>query len=165
MPGYFPPPGGSTPAAIGAPELLYSELVPVGNVGGGIDNLMGFSVPAGTLLTDGDTLEVLGFGGLSGPNNKIVSFLVDGTIVYGLGTTPAEGWEISAVIERVSSTSVRVALLFNSRDFLQSVNVVEPVSDLDSNALTLQFTGQDDGGTTADDNVLQNVMLVKLWRN
>lgn len=162
---------------LGYPYTLNVSTSVLGNVGAGLDNLHSYSVPAGSLASNGDYLEV-SFGGSFATNDAdkrvVVSFGGQTAFDSGLRDLDTGTWRITLTIVRVSSTTARISgssalgLIVqgvdgaldtgNSRYYFASFNALVTVSDMGANALTLLVQGE----ATNNDDVTQNTSVVKL---
>lgn len=161
-----------------AVRCIHRNTSVVGNVGTGLDLLHSFSLPAGSLATNGDYIEGEASGKFTANNNdKRIHFLVNGVTVIGpplLDIDGAQGWVIRYKIVRVSSTLVRVPVIIGinvlsvtSADvattlgnsfFFQAGSTDVTVSDLAANALSIDVKGEG----VANDDVTQNLSIIKL---
>jgi len=163
---------------LGTPWAIQVDTSTVGNVGGGLDTLHTYSLPAGSLATNGDYLKVV-YGGLyaANDNNKrlVISFGGQGVEDSGLididsGTNI--GWTVHIRYTRLSATTVLATATICS-GFLQfdsgganagtggrylSRSFVLTVTDLAANAQTLLVQAE----ATADNDVTQNLSIVEL---
>ncbi|MCI0659652.1 MAG: hypothetical protein L0220_01125 [Acidobacteria bacterium] len=157
--------------ASGARKVLSGSVntTQVGNVGTGEDDLMTFSVPGGTLSANGKVLIYTGVGffnnGVAG--NKTLRFRVNGNLVYTIGPGTFNAvWRSTIYIIRTSDTTVTCLVLHEhlalalgaGSTFSTFVNSVE-VSDLDVNANTIKFTGENSAAN--NDGVTQNLQSVE----
>lgn len=161
-----------------SPRCIHRDITPVGNVGAGEDDLVGFDVAANSLATDGDYISGWGSGNFAtNDTDKFVRLYVGGTVVISMGATDIDiekGWNLTYKIIRTSATTVLVgavlscnvaaidsaatATSFTFGWYSESSNVSVTVSDLASSTLAIQFTAQ--GG--ADDDVTQNFSIIEL---
>lgn len=172
---------GNPASMIGVPVVIHVNTTVVGNVGGGTDTLHSFTVEPGTLLRDGDLLEIEYAGTLqnAGTNNRFISNTVNGvTLENASGTTftPAGNiqWRMFLRIIRISPTSVLASsntlmgfLAVDNANALNSFGIGFAsfnrmanisVSNLGTTAFILVSQGQ---GTNNDD-VVQKSSVIKL---
>lgn len=162
-----------------AVRCIHRDTSTVGNVGAGLDVLHTFSLPADSLQADGDYLEVT-YGGTFAANDtdKRVNAFFGGTAYEGgalVDIDGALGWRVSAVIIRLSSTSVRVnSVLSVNALFADSANAVNTfaasglvftrsnditgLSNLNSSATTMEAKGEG----AANNDVAQNLSIIEL---
>ena len=160
-----------------SPRNIKRDTSTVGNVGGGLDTLHTFSLPANSLQTDGDYLRVR-YGGLFATNDNdkriVVSF--GGTSVSSLGAAlfdqDSGTWVYDIIYIRLSSTSVRVSgqimwhyILRNGdgvgdgNGFYASINTdITGLSSLGSNATTMKVEAEG----TSNDDIQQNFSVIEL---
>lgn len=169
----------------GVPKVIFrdqstTKLTNGGNVGGGLDTLFVYTLPAGSLKSDGDILDFW-FAGKYAANDN------DKRIAAGWGPATIEdtglrdiddlGWILAGRISRVSSTScivhhgmqggvwgadsAQVLVAFNNGAiaFTKS-SVVTGMSDLGSNNHSLVVTAEG----TADDDIVIRQAIVTLTR-
>lgn len=144
----------------GGAMRLYGEVGAVGNVGAGEDDLMSYTIPAGT-LSDHDEILVraVGINGANTVNHTVKSY-VNGQEQRSLVSNGNnEPWVGEIRIMRISATSVRVWswISYTGNGVFQSSGT-ETVSDLDSNGLAIKFTGEDAGSN--DNGVVQHALTV-----
>ena len=155
-------------AAAAGRERLSVNTTTVGNVGGGEDDLMSYSVLAGQLAADKDTLHFLAWGKChSNAATRTVGAYVDGTqhdlLSIASGINEA-AWIVTTTITRLSATSLDVLTKteFNfPADAGPVTNIkraTEAVADVDANAFTVKCTGEDAGSST--DEVEQFGLIV-----
>ena len=85
-------------------NVLTSISVPVGNVGGGTDDLMSYTIPAGTLDKDGKVIGIKANGiTANNANGKTLSFFFGVQIQsFALTISQAGYWDIDGLIIRTS---------------------------------------------------------------
>lgn len=139
----------------------------VGNVGTGEDDLITYSVPGGTLASDGDyiTFEAAGTFA-SSLNNKRLRFKFGSTTVFDSGAlaiTAATDWLAAGTIIRKSATTFTAAVELNTASATLSAyaDFVLTGTETLSGALTLKGTGE----ATATDDVRQEWMLTRINSN
>ncbi len=145
-------------------SFLYVDLTTVGNIDGGSDDLMSYTVPAGTLAEIGDTLIIYAHGSFGGNGGlRTIKFLVDGTTIsseIGGAEVDNDHWGIESRVTRRDATTLEV---FTDAEFdtntAKVIRATETVSDLDSNSFIIKFQGQDNNSNT--DEVQQNYMAVQ----
>lgn len=152
--------GSSTLAKMGG--ILTTVIVTVGNVGGGTDDLMTYSIPAGSLATNGDTIHVVCAGIFAAnANNKTLTLVYGGTTLISTGAVAfnAADWHIEAWITRTGATTQRAIAMFSSGSTLltSSSDYTTPAETL-SGAVTIKCTGL--SGSSATDDIQQTLMKV-----
>lgn len=155
----------------------------IGNAGAGLDPLHSFSLPAGSLATNGDYLHVRygGFFNTGNANTKRVQVSADSQVAFNSGARVfdiglARGWRIELDYIRIADTALRVSGFAalgnaltsagafdggNSRFYYQALQPTDlTVSDLDTNAITLLVEGE--SGGAADNDVVQTFSAFEL---
>jgi len=152
---------GTTVAKVGG--TIHEDFTPVSNSGTGETDLMTYSVPANTLGTDNDYLEVEAFGEFTAPTgNATVKMKFGATTIFNTSalafTTGA--WRLRARIVRGGATSQLTITSFDGDTALVTVTaqVAAPAETL-SGAVTLKCTGQ----SGASSEVTQEGFIVK-WQ-
>lgn len=144
-----------------ATDILTSSTSAVGNIGTGEDNLITYSVPAGTLATDGDVIEIIAWGTFAANgNSKTLKLYFGATVLVSTGAVAfnAKDWVVRATVVRTgaatqeaigqASTSDTSAPLF--------VDQTTPAETL-SGAVTVKCTGEG----TADSDIMQEGLVVR----
>lgn len=152
---------------------LHINFTSVGNVGGGVDDLMSFSIPAGTLSVNGDYLEFQASGFLvgAGVETNTLDLLLNGVSLATQGaidhTDGVNHWKYEGKILRTSATTGLVTIT----QFIQS-NASGGIGAADrflfrsvgglgftwANANILKCTGANSAGTT--DRIIQQLLTV-----
>lgn len=141
---------------------LHSNTSPVGNVGGGEDTLITYTVPANVLAKDGYNLEVKAWGTFGGTaNNKTIRMYFGSSVLYDTGAHAANGgsWEISSTIIR-TGTATQQAITFiisSNTSIVNSVTYIVPTETL-SGSIVIKCTGTG----TANNDIVQNGFLLKV---
>jgi len=165
---------------VGYPRTIDVNTGSTGNVGGGLDSLYSFSLPAGSLATNGDWVrwEATGVFASNDNNKRIVtSFGGQGIEDIGLVDIDQGAWVSRVTIIRVSDTTVRCssvvgqffigvsnaggatpALLASSNGYYVVREPLLTVSDLDTNAATILVQAEG----TSNDDIVQNFSLIEL---
>lgn len=136
----------------------------VGNVGGGEDDLITYSVPAATLSSDGDSLEISAWGTFAANgNNKTIKIKFGGTTILDTGAVAANSgsWVIRATVVRTSATTQQCfATLVTDNSTLTDIAKYTTAAETLANAITLKCTGT----ATSDNDIIQKGMKVILER-
>lgn len=149
-------------------RVASSQYTAVGNVGGGTDNLMGYTVPANTLNADGDVIRITGAGTIANnANAKQLSFTFPGSggCTWSLASLPASvagAWFFEGTIQRTASNAQRCT--YELRVINTGTNALSAIYQLqgtqtatDSSTITWQTAAVG----VADNDVVQNTMLVE----
>lgn len=150
-----------TGVAVDAARVLNVNVTAVGNVGGGTDDLISYSVPANTLYTNGKTIRVTAWGTTANnANAKTLTLNVGSQAVVstGLTTNLAGMWRIEALIVRtgastqdiVASTTQGATVIFDQE--------LTAGTQTDTSAITIKCTG----AATTNDDIVQEGLLVEL---
>lgn len=148
----------SQPEVVGT---LTTNTTAVGNVGGGTDDLMTYSLPAGTLAEQGRAVRIRAWGtAANNANGKTVTLAFGATTLVSTALTASQVgvWDIDAVVIRVgSATQVAVAKLNQGgATTIVDVESTSPTEDLTA-AVTIKCTG----AATADNDISQKGMVVE----
>lgn len=132
---------------------LYSNSTRVGNVLGGEDDLMSYTVPGGTLAADNSRLEVRGvFQVDTGGANTLKAYW-NGVAVYDSGsvTPTATGIVVRMTIIRTGATSQDIHIEIVTGSTTHTARVVSTTGAATlSGGVVVKFTGTDAGGTSDD---------------
>jgi len=136
----------------------------VGNVNTGEDDLITYSVPAGTLAADGDSLEISAWGTFAAnANNKTIKIKFGATTILDTGAVAANSgnWVIRATVVRTgAATQQCFATLVTDNATLTDIAKYTTAAETLANAITLKCTGE---ATTTND-IIQKGMKVILER-
>lgn len=146
--------------------VLTVDTTPVGNVGGGTDNLIQYTVPAGTLSQDGDFLEVEMWG----------TILLDGSVTsinqlfgamalfggaYAVPTTSSTvTFRITSKIIRLTATtqtSISTLSYFNGSSVSININYIGTGTETLANAIVFKMQAT----ATNNNDVVQNGLIVR----
>lgn len=142
---------------------LVVNVTPVGNAGGGEDNLMGYAVPPGVLTRDGEYLEAaMGFTFAANANNKRVRVYFGSTLLYDTSALALndKAMSINVLLIRKTATSQVCMARMQANDGVlatSSVDYTAAAETLAASTLTLKATGE----ATSDNDVVQQYMTVK----
>jgi len=152
---------GTTVARVGG--TIHEDFTPVSNSGTGETDLQTYSVPANTLGTDNDYLEVEAFGEFTAPTgNATVKMKFGSTTIFDTSALAftSGAWRLRARIVRGGATSQLTITSFDGDTALVTVTaqVAAPAETL-SGAVTLKCTGQ----SGASSEVTQEGFIIK-WQ-
>lgn len=140
-------------------RLLNVQTTNVGNVGAGVDDLMSYTLPAGTMAADGDTIEITAWGKYAAnANNKTIALDIDGQVEFTTGTLAANDtdWRLSATYTRVSATTQKI-----NTGFLRQIATCRATTNdgaaTMANAIVIKITALG----TSDNDIVQHGMLIK----
>lgn len=147
----------------GVRQVLDSQYTAVGNVGGGEDDLMTFTVPANVLGTDGESLEIIAFGDFAANgNNKRLRLKYGGTTILDTTALGINGdqWRLQATITRTgAATQIANAAIWSGDALLLALVANASPTETLSGTVVLKLTGE----ATANDDVRQLAMRTE-WR-
>lgn len=143
----------------GGSYLINSNTTPVGNVGGGTDDLITYTLPGGTLSDNGDALLVTCAGTLAANTNAKTGIIYFGSSTSTLVSTSSSGvthWKMQMLIVRLSATTQRIHAWggVNGTDlYNQYIDGAETLA----NNITIKATG----AATSNDDIIQKFMTVE----
>lgn len=141
---------------------LYHSVAEVGNVGGGSDDLITYTMPFKTLENVGDTLEVISFGILAANgNNKRIRRYFGSTVLFDTGTITANNkdWCIVSRIIRISATTQTIISTFSGDSSVtQTADYVAGAESLSSSIIIKDVA---DGVATND--IVQKGLLINIF--
>lgn len=153
---------GTTVAKVGG--TIHEDVTPVSNSGTGETNLMTYSLPANTLGTDNDYLELEAWGEFTAAvSNKTVKMYFGGTVIFNTTALAfgAGAWRIKATVVRGSSTTqVTIAAFSGNTTLVTTTAQVASPGETLSSAVTIKCTGQ---SSAASDEVFQEGFIVKWY--
>lgn len=151
---------------------LSKNTTPVGNVGGGTDNLMTFAMAANYLNTDGQTIRITAWGTTANNSNpKTVTLAFQGTTLVSQALTVSEAgaWRVVAEVIRSGSNAQsyggQLVSDTNGGGGTDVLNAfVGTCTETDTSTITIKCTGTvtDGGGGINNNDIQQTGMLVEL---
>lgn len=153
---------GTTVANVGG--TIHEDFTPVSNSGTAETDLMTYSLPASTMGTDNDYLDVEAWGEFTAAaSNKTVKMYFGSTVIFNT-TALAFGsgaWRLKATIVRGSSSSQATITVFSGDTALVTTTAqVGAPGETMSGAITIKCTGQ---SSAASDEVFQEGFIVKWY--
>ncbi len=144
------------------------NVTQVGNVGGGTDDLMTFSLPANALDSDSGQgargVRITAWGTTANnANAKTVTAAFGASTLVTLALTAAQvsSWRIAAeVMWTAEDTQKFVAAITQGGTAKQSETVIGTAAENDDAAITIKCTG----AGTADNDIVQHGLIVELIR-
>ena len=160
----FKPPGWSTYGGT-VPGRINAQYVSVGNVGGGEDDLMTYTLPAATLEADGRSIKIIAWGvTTNNANAKTLKVKWGGTtlLTISLTTSEAGSWMAGAEVIRTGAATQRAVCQVacgpaGSSTTASSGAVTAPAENL-ANAVIIKLTGT----ATTNDDIQQQGMIISL---
>ncbi|MBL7739620.1 MAG: hypothetical protein JNK14_10395, partial [Chitinophagaceae bacterium] len=143
--------GSAMPKAIGSLKQLYTT---VGNVGAGEDDLQTYSIPAGTLATDGDYIDfVMSF---SVAVNSTLKVYYGATQLFSYAALATDAvYRVTGQIVRTGAATQRATFVMTAGGATVVTGYQTPTETL-SGAVTLKATGQG----TSNNDIVQTLTLV-----
>jgi len=135
-------------------SIIFNTGTTVGNVGTGEDDLHTFSVPAGTMSNDGETLIFESAGRFAtSVNNKRVRVRFGATVVFdsaSIAVTTQADWAVRVSVYRTGASTQRCIATFTSGSAVLSVtSQYATAAENLSGAITFKVTGE----ATSNDDV------------
>jgi hypothetical protein len=142
-------------------KSLKTDTTQTGNVGSGEDNLIDYSLPANTLGSNGDYLEIVAFGTMAAnANNKTLKLYFGSTAIYDSGALSINGasWVLRATVIRTGASSQKciVSVVSDDATLVDSASY-NTASESLSGSVTIKCTGE----ATSNDDVVQEGLTVK----
>lgn len=142
---------------------LFASTTPVGNIGGGEDTLITYTMQPNILGKDGYNVEIKAWGTFGATaNNKEVKLYFGGTVIYSTGTHAVNDgtWLIDATVVRSGpSTEQSIASAISSNTAVaNSVTYTVVTESLSANVI-IKCTG--DG--VVDDDIIQQGMIIRVF--
>lgn len=155
---------GSSASTVKAGGTSNVNTTSVGNVGAGEDDLMTFSLPASSLSTNGDYIEIHAWGTTaSNANNKQIKIYFGSTALFTSSNSGANNidWSFTArVIRTAAATQESICDFLSEGTFTNGTNRTTPAETL-SNSITIKCTGT----ATSDNDIVQRGLIVKWFPN
>lgn len=149
--------------------VLDFNFTPVSNIGGGTDDLITYTLPANMMRSNGDFLEVEGWGTLaSNANSKTITVNFGGQTIFTTAANAANGgtWSFHAKIVRLTDTTQEIVVQFLSNNTDLQNDAQYPVfRTAGTQDLTTQLIIKCTGTGTADGDITQNTQIVKFTPN
>lgn len=155
---------GANPSWSKRHSKLNVDLTQVGNVDVGEDNLITYSLPANTLLVNGDGVRITAWGAItSSANAKTIKLYFGTAMILSkiMDTSVASDWKIEAVVLRRTSNVQESSASMVSAAGLKIQNDGS-LTQTDTAAITIKCTGEVGGGSPANDEITQAGLLVEL---
>lgn len=141
----------------GVSGALKSVYASVGNVGTGEDDLMTYTVPAGTLAQDGDYIDfVMSF---SVAANSTLKVYYGATQLFSFAALSADAvYRVTGQVVRTGATTQRATFQLNGGSTVNVVGYQTPAETL-SGTVVLKATGEG----TSNNDIVQTLMTVKYF--
>jgi hypothetical protein len=138
---------------------MHVDSTPVGNVGSGNDDLITYSLPAGTLANDGDTLRCIFSGTFAANANTktgTIYFGASNSLVISNSSAGVLYWLAEMIVTRLSATTQLIHIRGNSNAgalYNQWISGAETLA----NAITIKVVGS----ATSNDDIVQKGLTVE----
>lgn len=150
---------------------LKVDTTTTGNVGAGEDNLISYTIPAAQISKDGDHIEFDVAGTFAAnANTKRLKIMFGATTVLDTTSLIFNGvaWRGHGKIIRTGSATQKITTEVTvGGTLLSAVNSTVTTYTTAAETLTgtvvFKVTGEDTGGTPADNAVVQEIMVLKHW--
>lgn len=142
---------------------LNLDVTAVGNVGGGTDNLITYSLPANAMANTASGIKIRVWGTYANnANAKTLNLLFGATSISGAisGVTAQAGtWCIEAIVVRTGAATQDTFIQYTETGTIgQHINLVGTAAETLSGAITVKCTG----AGTNDNDIVQEGMLVEM---
>jgi len=171
-----------SPSGAGASLVLYNNTTTVSTIGAGLDALMSYNIPANTLKTDDDVIEIDAIFECSGTIDKkqlafrigginFITKIASGTLLLATGDKHVK---VKIRLTRTSSTTLYVTIeMFKSSQFyiIGGLNVgysfdetISGLSNLSTNTLSIACLGENSSWpSAASETIAQNQLLIRYF--
>lgn len=142
---------------------LAAQFADVGNVGAGEDDLHSYSMPGGTLATDGDAIRYVAAyeaAGAPGGTTQTVRVKFGATTLVTRIVAAGTKEVMEAVIWRTGAATQRWVVYRVSSNGTVASDYGTAAETL-SGAVVLKSTGESAGGTPANNDIVQHLSLVE----
>jgi hypothetical protein len=138
----------------------------VGNVGGGTDDLMTYTLPANALSANGKAVEIHAWGTTaSNTNPKTVTLNFGGTAIVtnALTVSVAGVWSIRATVVRTGAGAQTAIAVLNANNTVPVDPEYTTPAETETGAIVIKCTGTvtDGGGGINDDDISQKGLVIK----
>jgi len=160
-----------TPLSIGG--TLKVDTTTTGNVGGGEDTLITYTIPAGQLAVNGDRIKFDVWGSTAAnANTKDIKVYYGSTVIYDSTAIVLNGisWRCHGTIVRTgAATQTATAEFTISGTLLGAVTTTTATTSAPAETLSgtvvFKVTGTDSGVTPVDNSIVQNAMTLEQMFN
>lgn len=143
-------------------SILNSQFTSVGNVGTGDDTLHTFTVPGGTLATNGQTVTAYAAGTFAATaNNKRLRVKWGATTIFdsgALAVTAASSWVLEIRIMRTGAATQRCCVTLTSSDAAITINAnYATATETLTSGSALSVTGE----ATSNNDIVEEIFKVR----
>lgn len=141
---------------------LASNTTPVGNINGGEDNLITYTMQPNVLAKDGYNVEIKAWGTFAAnANNKTIKLKFGSATLYDTGAVAANdgSWEITATVTRTGTAAEQsiASIISSNALIISSTTYSVPTVSLSATVI-IKCTGEG----TATNDVIQKGLLIKV---
>jgi hypothetical protein len=145
--------------------VLTTSTTAVGNITGGEDNLITYSLQKNTLQNIGDTLEIIAYGTTAAnANAKTIKLIIGSTTLFTTGAVAFNNkdWCLRCTLIRTAAATQQAITTFQG-DFALLTNTADFVTGTEdfTTSLTIKCTGTSGGSAT--DDIIQKGLVIKLF--
>lgn len=150
-------------SGIAAGGTKKTDITPVGNVGGGTDDLISYTIPASVLGTNGDKIEWTAFGTFGATTTADITCNYGGTTLFSASSLSAannDSWEAHGTITRTGATAQVATSSFEASlggTVTKKQAYTAPAETL-SGTVVLKCTGTSSNAT--DNDIVQKALTV-----
>lgn len=142
---------------------LKSDTTQTGNVSTGEDNLIGYTMPANTLGTNGDYIEIDAFGTMAAnTDNKQLKLYFGSTVIYdstSLAVNDAD-FSINCKIIRTAESSQKCIInIMSNNATLPTTSIYTTTTESTSGSITIKCTGEG----VSDNDIVQEGLLIRWY--
>jgi hypothetical protein len=141
------------------------NATPAGNVGGGADDLITYTLPASTLMTTGDAVRIRAVGEFAAnANGKKIEILFGSSVLYATGSQVQNGgdWQFDAIVIRTGAATQSATAVLSTNG---SLFVAEAQYPLDYTTPTQTLSGaiviKCRGTGVSTNDIIQRFMIVE----
>lgn len=143
--------------------VIVSDVITIGNIGIGEDNLIQYTLAKNTLDIGNCFLEISAFGTFAGnANNKRVKLYFGSTTLIDTGLVPANGgsWSITSTVIRVDSNAQKniSTIISNNTSISDGTSYTTATENLTANII-IKCTGEG----IINNDVVQEGLIIKMF--
>jgi len=137
-------------------DVIHTNITPVGNVGSGEDILMTYTLPANTLDTNGEFLEITVWGTTGESADTAFKLYFGATVIQTISVGFGNEWFFNAkVVRTAAATQTAMIGGGGNSDY---TNIQKPTETL-SNTVVIKCTGE----ATDNNDIIQEGMIIKWY--
>jgi len=131
-------------------KMLYYSTTTVGNGASSYNTLFTYTIPAGTMVNNGDVIELTCFGTILSATSPEFQIILDADVVMDYITVTSTSWIIKLRIIRAAVSSGIISGVYNGDAAYPYTNTTTSSYDWDTSALPLYMQAIDSLGATAN---------------